>query len=89
MVFRRGQKQAQEGTSRVRLEMTNKRVPPPQDHAICIDTMSIQYRYNIGTIEYPKTPKNTQEYPKVPKNTQKHPKILKNTRSTQKYLKVP
>ena len=45
----------------------------PQGHAICIDTMSIQYRYNIVTIL-------------VQYNTQKYPEILKNT---QKYLEVP
>ena len=57
--------------------------------AICIDTMSIQCRYNIDTIQYPKHPKiprNTKKYQKIPKNTQKHPKIPKNT---QKYSKTP
>ena len=64
----------------------------PQGRAICIDTMSIQYWYNIGTVliqyntqytqKYPKIPKNIQKYqkiPEIPRNTQKYPKILKNT----------
>ena len=97
-------KQAQEGNSRVRLEMTNKRVPPPKAMRYVliqcwynVDTISIQYRYKISTIQYPKTPKNTQKhakYPKIPKNTQNHPKILKNdnkypkiSESTLNYLK--
>ena len=42
----------------------------PQGPAICIDTISIQYRYNIDMIQYP--PK---EYSKIPKNTQKYPKV--------------
>ena len=42
-----------------------KNVPPPlQGRAICIDTISIQYRYNIDTIQY-----YTQKHPKIPKNT--------------------
>ena len=64
-----------------------------EQKAICIDTMSIQYRYNIDTISIqyryntiPKVPKNTQKYPEIPKNTQKYPKVPKNIR---KYPKVP
>ena len=57
-----------------------KNVPPPlQGRAICIDTISIQYRYNIDTIRYniiPKIPKNYQKLPKIPENSKK---ILKNT----------
>ena len=71
----------------------------PQGRAICIDTMSIQYRYDIDTIsiwyntqntqnsqKYPKNTQNTQKYLEIPKNTQKYSRIPKSTR---KYLKVP
>ena len=89
-------KQAQEGNSRVRLEMTNKR--PCDMYWYNVDTMSIRYRDNIDTFQYPKypkIPKNTQKYQKIPKNTQKYPKTLKNThiyskilKNTQKYSKI-
>ena len=76
----RFKKQAQEGNSRVRLEMTNKRFPPPQGRAICIDTMSIQYRYGIDTISIryntqnkPTILKNAQNYQKIPKKLSKVP----------------
>ena len=82
------EKQAQEGNSRVRLDMTNKRFPPPRlcDMSICrynIDTISIlvQCRYNTipkNTQKYPEVPKNTQKYLEIPKNTQKSSELVKN-----------
>ena len=82
-------KQAQDCNSRVRLEMTNKRFPPPKaaryvliQYQYNIDTISIQYRYDTTTQYYtlntkkcPKIPKNTQKYSKYPR----YPKIPENT----------
>ena len=47
--------------------------PRPRDmYWYNVGTTSVQYRYNIGTTQYP-------NIPKIPKNTQKNPKILKMT----------
>ena len=100
-VYSSNVQQAQEGNSRVRLEMTNKRLRDMYWYNT--NTISIQYRYNTISIYWYNT--NTipmqyryntitiwyntilyPKYPEIPVNYQKYPKIPK---YIQKYPKIP
>ena len=73
-------KQAQEGNSRVRRELTQKSLLNKN-----LPAYSLEYPAFNAYPAYPKVPKNTQKYLKIPKTTQTYPKIRINT---QKYLKI-